>query len=324
MTSLKDQLGGDYPTSWDDFIGQDMAKRKLITAARSARIRKDRMEHTLLCAGTPGVGKTTLAVLTAAELGGKLCVLSGAIKVGDARIALSDLDDGDVLFIDEIHQVFAGSKVQGEWLLHLLQDGVIMGPRGAEQQPRVTILAATTEAGRLPETVLERFAITDLVAYTDEEAAQIARALAKRILVAPWPVPSDANCAQVARAASNSPRIMRKLWTTCRDICLTSEGDNWTDNNEYDLTDTLAWHGLTEDGLTKGCRDYLVSLMRDFAGGAGLKALQDRLQEPGGLGHTERLLQQKGYMALTKQGRILTQTGIRAARRIARDMENAA
>jgi Holliday junction resolvasome RuvABC ATP-dependent DNA helicase subunit len=243
--ALNAQLGGDYPLTWDGFIGQEVAKRKLITAARSARMRGDRMEHTLLASGTPGIGKTSLAMLLAAELGGTLKVVSGAIKVNDARIALSELNDGDVLFIDEIHQVFSGSKVAGEWLLHLLQDGVLMGPHGAEAQPKITVTAATTHAGVLPATVLERFTITDLVPYTDEEAGRIAAALAARVL---------------------------------------------------------------ED-----CRDYLVVLLRDFAGGAGARALQDRLQEPGGLSMTERLLQEKDLIALTKAGRVLTATGIRRA-----------
>jgi Holliday junction resolvasome RuvABC ATP-dependent DNA helicase subunit len=196
--ALNAQLGGDYPLTWDGFIGQEVAKRKLITAARSARMRGDRMEHTLLASGTPGIGKTSLAMLLAAELGGTLKVVSGAIKVNDARIA------------------------------------------------------------------------------------------------------------------SNSPRIMRKLWVTCRDIATTTNLSNY-DGADYDLTETLQWHGLTEDGLTKGCRDYLVVLLRDFAGGAGARALQDRLQEPGGLSMTERLLQEKDLIALTKAGRVLTATGIRRA-----------
>jgi Holliday junction resolvasome RuvABC ATP-dependent DNA helicase subunit len=126
------------------------------------------------------------------------------------------------------------------------------------------------------------------------------------------PMPTERSCAAVARAASNSPRIMRKLWVTCRDIATTTNLSNY-DGADYDLTETLQWHGLTEDGLTKGCRDYLVVLLRDFAGGAGARALQDRLQEPGGLSMTERLLQEKDLIALTKAGRVLTATGIRRA-----------
>jgi Holliday junction DNA helicase RuvB len=324
MTTRHAQLGGDYPTTWDGFIGQEVAKRKLQTAARSARMRGDRMEHTLFSSGTPGVGKTSLAVLTAQEVGGSLSVLSGAIKVNDARIALAELDDGDVLFIDEIHQMFAGSKVNGEWLLHLLQDGVIMGPRGAEPQAKITVLAASTDSGKIPATVMERFSVTDLVRYTDDEGARIAEALALRVFPRPpCPPPSEENCRAIAAAASNSPRIMRKLWVTCRDIFLTSRASNWT-GLQYDLSDTLAWHGLTRDGLTHGCRAYLISLLRDFAGGAGAKALQDRLQEPGGLGHTERLLQEKDLIALTKSGRVLTQAGIRRARQLIREQEVAA
>lgn len=138
----------------------------------------------------------------------------------------------------------------------------------------------------------------------------------------PLPAPSDTNCAQIARASSNSPRVMRKLWVTCRDIAMTSRGDNW-DGSDYDLTDVLGWHGLSPDGLTKGCRDYMQVLMRDFAGGAGLRALQDRLQEPGGLGHTERLLQEKGYLALTKAGRVLTQPGLRRTKQLNREEQAA-
>jgi Holliday junction DNA helicase RuvB len=324
--TIESQMHGDYPMHWDEFIGQEKAKRKLRTAAGSARMRNAQMEHTLLLSGTPGIGKTSLAILTARELGHRIRVLSGAIKAADARVALADLEDGDVLFIDEIHQVFAGSKVNGEWLLHLLQDGVIMGPRGAEEQPKITVLAATTHGGVLPETVLERFSLTNLEAYTDEEANQIARALSLRVMGEhndPLPRPSDRNCAEIARASSNSPRVMRKLWVTCRDVAMTSHGGNW-DGTDYDMTEVLDWHGLSPDGLTKGCRDYMRVLMQDFSGGAGLKALQDRLQEPGGLGHTERLLQQKGYLALTGRGRVLTQPGLRRTKQLNREEEQVA
>lgn len=309
--------GGDYPTDWDQFIGQRLAKLHLRNAAASAKIRGVPMDHILIADGRPGCGKTTLALLAAAERGSYVQVASGKIRLGEARMLLSDMADGDVLIIDEIHQLVHGGKVNGEWLLNYLQDGVLLGPLGPEEMPKVTIIGCSTDAGKLPLTIQERFPTKpSLVAYTAQEAALIAAGMAERIFAPPLPLPPLGNCQTVAEAASRSPRLIKALLITLRDVALTTDAANWT-GEEYSLDDALELMGLTLDGLDRTCQRYLHALLRDFRGEpAGLTALMERLQEPGGLQQTERLLIDKGLIVQTKAGRMLTQPGLRRAREL--------
>ena len=307
-------LGGDYPTTWGKFIGQVQAKEQLLTATRSAKKRGVRMPHTLLASGTPGIGKTSLALLAAAEMKAGARVVSGKFTMGEARMAFAEMDDGDVLIIDEIHQMVAGGKAGAEWLLNYLQDGVLLTPLGPEQQPSVTIIGATTDSGRLPETVLNRFPCQPLlVAYTETEAAKIALGTAQRIFTE-LPMPSATNCREIAAAASHNPRVIKGVLEALRDIALVEDGENYN-GKAYDITKALLWLGLSRDGLTEGCRRYLLVLLNDFGGRpAGQAAMADRLQEPGGLAYTERLLMDKGYLVKGVGGRVLTSDGVRRAR----------
>lgn len=327
-TTTESHLGGDYPTDWDGFIGQSLARRQLITAARSAKARNTAMDHILLASGVPGIGKTTLALLAAGEMAANVRVVSGKITAPEARLMLSDMDDGDFLIIDEIHLLVSGGKAAAEgWLLHMLQDGVILGPRGPEVQPNVTIVGCTTDVGKLPSTIRDRFMITPkIVDYSDDEGAAIALTMAHRMFSASGlAVPSIDNCRTVALAATNNPRVMRSVLITTRDLALAEEiSYDFTESNDdqvgYDLTIALEWGGLTRDGLTTTCQRYIVALLREFAGEpAGEKAMSDRLQEPGGLRDTERLLARKELIVTTKRGRCLTQAGIKRARQLEHD-----
>lgn len=310
-------LGGLYPQSWDEFIGQAEVKEQLITHAQSAKMREEPLDHTLIVSGVPGVGKTSLALLCAMEMGVHAKVVSGKISRGAARLTLAEMEDGDVLVIDEIHLMVSGGKANAEWLLHYLQDGVIVGPRGPEVQPRVTIIGCSTDVGKLPETIIDRFPIRPQIqSYSEDEAAMIAFVLSQKLLPTELPGPSSENCRQVARAASHNPRVMQQLWTAVRDVAVTSDVANYDkETRQYDVSKALSWLGLTEDGLTQTARRYLEALLVDFGGEpAGQTAMQDRLQEPGGLAYTERILMDKGLIVKTKSGRLLTQGGIRRAR----------
>lgn len=306
-----------YPDGWDEFIGQDTAKRTLQVKIAAAKERGVPLSHVLLASGTPGVGKTTLGLLVADALGTSMKMVSGKMSANEARITLGGMRNGDVLFIDEVHQLVTGGKANAEWLLHLLQDGVLMGPRGPEQQPEVTVIGATTDAGRLPETVLSRFPIKPVIEpYSLDEATRIAVGMGKALLpeAAPWPRFEDFEA--VATAANHNPRIMSAIIQNMRDL-VTVDVEAAFDGLHYDLTEPLAWLGLTPDGLDDTAQRYIVTLMEDFEGQAGGRSMQDRLQEPGGIETVERVLMGKGYIVKTRQGRTLTADGIARARELA-------
>ena len=194
-----------------------------------------------------------------------------------------------------------------------------MGPAGPEEQPSITVIGCTTEPGRLPSALLQRFILKPpLEAYDQEDASLIALGFAAKMFEG-IPLPSTENLIAVADAACNNPRQMKAILGNVRDIAVTTELSNH-DGTQYDLTEALSWLGLTADGLDLTCRRYLVALLTDFAGGAGLRALQERLQEPGGLGHVEMTLIDKGLIAQTKAGRTLTGAGIKRAKLLATEM----
>lgn len=196
---------------------------------------------------------------------------------------------------------------------------MLLGPLGPEEQPKVTLIGCTTDAGRLPEAILDRFKLQpDLEDYSDAQAADIALIMCDRVFTGLTP-PSRANCAAIAMAANNNPRRIKALLETLRDIVLVTEA-KWTKARGYDLTELFDNFGLTRDGLTPTAQQYLMTLYSDFAGEpAGAAAMKDRLQEPGGLDLVERVLMHKGLIAKTKTGRTLTQPGIRRARRLVDD-----
>ncbi len=312
---------GNYPSSWDDYIGQETAKAQLRSAAEAAKRRGDRLPHVLITGSAPGIGKTALGYLAAHSMGTNVKFASGKIKLLQARILLAGMDDRDVLVIEEMHTMFHGGKKDSEWILNFMEDGVIIGPRGVEPQPDVTIIGTTTDRGRFPEPVLSRFRSVELDAYTDEEAARVVLSLARRVFVHPMPLPNNADCRRIAAAASNNPRLMRKILEQLQDATILAGAENWTLAGGFDLAQTLAWMGLTEDGLTKEAVRYLTTILVDFNGEAvGREAMADRLQEPGGLHYTERLLMEKGLLMKSRAGRLLTQQGIRRARDLTRHL----
>lgn len=326
MTAVQEQNSSNNAAlntslSWDSFVGQDRAKRQLQRAAGAAKMRGVRMPHTLLAAGSPGIGKTTLASLVAMEMGTNLRIVSGKVKANEVRMVLSGMNDRDILLIDEIHTIFSSGKANGEWLLHLLENRTLIGPRGPEEQPDITVVATTTDTGRLPDTVLDRFpasARPPLLPYTPAEAARIALTMAERILEPPLPLPTQANCEAIACAANNNPRVIRGLVEAVRDATYYYRAENFINDEEgYDLSEIFEDAGLTADGLTELATRYLVVLLDEFAGEpAGSVALKERLREQAGLANTERVLMDKGYIAFTKRGRALTQSGLKRARQL--------
>lgn len=301
----------EYPSRWPDFIGQKPAVAMLRDAAKSARIRKAPMDHVFIAHPTPGLGKTALANLVALEMRQPIRVVSGKVTRQKARIILSQMEDRHVLVYDEFHQVAGGNKADSEWLLHFLQDNVLMGPRGPELQPRITLIAATTHPQKVPQAVRERFMLeAPMQDYDVEEAAKIAQLTGVRILESEkLPRLTRAEGVLVAQAADCNPRMIKKLLIGLRDG--TQSGTLKLDSGRYDLAGMLARRGMTPDGLNPAALRYLEALAVDFDGQAGLKALEEHLGQPGGLGEIERSLMNKGLITRGgSRGRILTTEGI--------------
>jgi Holliday junction DNA helicase RuvB len=308
---------GDYPTEWDDFIGQSKAKRQIQLAVDSATIRGKSMDHILIASGTPGIGKTSLALLAAQQMDADINVVSGKIDAGAANMLFADMSDGDVLFIDEAHKMVDGGKKDSEWLLHYLQDGILLGAYRQEWVPKVTVIAATTEVGRLPATVVGRFPVRpQLTAYSEEEGALIALSLARKVLDGYAELPTMPNCDAIAVAGNCNPRSIRQILVTIRDMAVT-EMMPFNPVLGYDIDKVLDWHGITADGLDSSMQRYLTTLAKEFNGRVGQRAIEDRLQEPGGLAECERVLVEKHYITKTASGRQITVHGARRATALA-------
>lgn len=312
-------LDGQYPTTWSAYVGQDEAKDNLRTMAESARLRGDKLPHIIISSPYAGIGKTALALLTCRESGRTVWPVSGAMKAKDAMNVFEDARDGDIVFYDEFHTIANGGKAGQEWLLNYLENGTILMPYGPEEVPDVTFLAATTDKGMLLPTVLDRFTHVDLDPYTDAEAADIAIHLSSKVLGATnLPTISRDVAVAVARAGSNQPRRMRDLIKSLRDLA-TVGTIAVADDGQYALERALRFAGLTEDGLTKEAVKYLQLMKREMrrepAGEAVLKARLGYGRGEG-LKMVELLLVGKGFIAHTKQGRMLTSAGSSRAKEL--------
>jgi Holliday junction DNA helicase RuvB len=294
--------GGDYPAKWDGFIGQAEAIKQLQAAVASAKGRGKPLDHVLLASGAQGIGKTTLAQIIAHEMGVGFLAVSGPLSVDDARQLLRQMEDGDILFWDEIHLAVAGNRNRADWILPLLTDSVLMTKKSVEHMPRVTVIGATTDVGKLPQTIISRFMVRPVLNYyTDDEGVMLAETLGDRMDVI---LCDHTDYARVARAADNNPRDIRMILTAVRDIAFAGEGD---------LALAFQWAGVTHDGLSRVAQDMLVVLLDAPDNTASLETIQASLGEPGPMRHAEQKVIQKGYVLITGRGRKLTERGIERA-----------
>jgi holliday junction DNA helicase RuvB len=291
-------LNGDYPTEWEEFIGQEPAVHQLKIAIESAKRRDARLDHTLLASGAHGIGKTTLAQIAACKMGTGFKSVSGPITVDDGRRVIGKMHDGDILFWDEFHLAVSGNKARADWLLPFLTDAVLLTPTGSVKMPNITVIAATTDVGKLPQTIISRFMLRPrLDMYTDEEARLICAKLAGRmhVHVAPGDYPG------ICRAANNNPRDMRMVLSSLRDQQVAT--------GSYDVRLAYEWAGLTEDGLTREAMEIMQVLYFTGSRTMSIEGIQATLSEPGPLRHHEQLLLQRGYVVVTARGRMLTEEG---------------
>jgi len=293
-----DIFTGGYPATWAELVGQHQAVARLQAAIASAQAENRRLDHVLLASGLPGVGKTTLARLIAGSMGVGFCEVSGPVSVDEARRVLRGMEDRDVLFWDECHQAVQGGKGKAEWALHLLQDGRLLTAAGVEQVADITVVMATTDAQRLPLTVLSRLPIKPVITAPSEgEAIDLVCALAGRMGIT---IPDEVVTA-VAVASNGSPRDMSALLIAAR--------DGHAVDGRWDLNRMLGWCGVTADGLNQLAQEYLMVLLIQCNGMAGQTTIASALSEPGPLHHTEQLLTNKGLIEITPQGRRMTTAG---------------
>lgn len=296
-----DEIIGDgpYPRDFTQFVGQTVARLQLTAAIESAVVRQERLPHVLLGSGTAGIGKTSLGKLVAHTMQVGFAELGGVITAKDARPVLEAMEDRDILFLDEIHRMVSSGKKNAEWLLQLLQDGELVLPTGAVKVPKITVIGATTDAQRLPKTILDRFDIQPLlVQYNEVEAVQIAMTTASRLKMH---LP-DAQYHRVAAAADYNPRVMGRLLSTIRDIQIADP------ENKDVVATALEWTGFSNDGMDRLTQDYLI-LLYGYGGVASSPTMLAVLGESV-LTQTEKDLVQRGFITVTNRGRELTRIGM--------------
>lgn len=293
--------GTDYPRTWDGFVGQEDAKEQLRIQIASATARKARLEHTLLASGAHGIGKSTLATLLAYSAGVGIVQTSGPLLIEDARRLMRAMKDRDVLFIDEVHTLVAGNRNKADWLLPFMTEGKLYTENGAEKMPNITIVAATTDVGKLPQTLISRFMVQPvLVPYSTAEGARIAGNLSRRMDI---PVGDAEVFEEIAEAADNNPRSMRRILTAIRDLSYAYP------ETHPNLEKAFEWSGVSRDGLSMLAREMLIVLLTSKDGTASVDTLKAQLGEPGPIAHEEQTLLRRSYITISGRGRVLTDAG---------------
>ncbi|GGA95961.1 Holliday junction ATP-dependent DNA helicase RuvB [Brucella endophytica] len=297
------------PQTLDDFVGQAAARANLKVFIEAAKTRGEALDHVLFV-GPPGLGKTTLAQIMAKELGVNFRSTSGPViaKAGDLAALLTNLEDRDVLFIDEIHRL---NPAVEEILYPAMEDfqlDLIIGEGPAARSVKIdlakfTLVAATTRLGLLTTPLRDRFGIpVRLNFYTVEELEYIVRRGA-RIMGLPI---SDDGAVEIARRARGTPRIAGRLLRRVRDFALVARADT-VDRRIAD--EALLRLEVDSLGLDQLDRRYLDMIARNFGGGpVGIETIAAGLSEPRDAIEDiiEPYLIQQGFIQRTPRGRVLT------------------
>jgi Holliday junction DNA helicase RuvB len=297
------------PQALDDFVGQAAARANLKVFIEAAKSRGEALDHVLFV-GPPGLGKTTLAQIMAKELGVNFRSTSGPViaKAGDLAALLTNLEDRDVLFIDEIHRL---NPAVEEILYPAMEDfqlDLIIGEGPAARSVKIdlarfTLVAATTRLGLITNPLRDRFGIpVRLDFYTVDELELIVRRGA-RILSLPM---TDEGAREIAARARGTPRIAGRLLRRVRDFASVAGADT-VDRKVADAA--LSRLEVDALGLDNLDRRYLSMIAQNFGGGpVGIETIAAGLSEPRDAIEDiiEPYLIQKGFIQRTPRGRVLT------------------
>jgi holliday junction DNA helicase RuvB len=298
------------PSLFSEFVGQANVKERLEIAVQAAKKRGEALDH-ILFSGPPGLGKTTLAHIIAKSMGAGLKCTSGPAieKAGDLAGLLTNLEEGDVLFIDEIHRL---QKTIEEYLYPAMEDFKLdiiidQGPNARSVRlnlPRFTLAGATTRSGLLTAPLLTRFPIRErLDYYKADQLQQIVARSANLLAIDTEP----AGALEIARRSRGTPRIANNLLRRVRDYAQV-RGDGRVTVAIADLA--LAMLAIDENGLDEMDKRILETIVVKFAGGpVGLNSLavavgeeSDTLEEV-----YEPFLIMEGFLNRTPQGRVATE-----------------
>lgn len=304
------------PRCFQDVVGQQGAKKLLAAAIRAAKQLGHTLDHTLLT-GPAGTGKSTIAHVVGEEMGVNVIQLSAPVAYDVLLQLREQMNDGDILFVDEIHLMAIAERrgkesiTQPEQFYSILEDRVIITPQGPLPYPEITVIGATTDPGRLPESFLDRFPLRPrLVEYTDDDLAVIAKMNAKALGMHS----TRGGAMATALAAAGTPRIVNNLVRNARLF------DNVL--NERAVAQVREANGIAGDGL-----DALQQQMLKFLWTRGATTTKQGVVYQCSLGslatalglsrdtkavnlYVEPLLIKRGYVQVSQQGRRLTDAGI--------------
>ncbi len=302
------------PTLIKDFLGQEKLKRNLLVFIESAKKRNDVLDHSIFY-GPPGLGKTTLAQIISHEMGFGFKSTSGPVitKAGDLAAILTNLQEGDVLFIDEIHRL---NKNIEEVLYSAMEDyklDILIGEGVSARAikidlPKFTLVGATTRIGLIANPLRDRFGILMRIEfYSEKELTQIVLRDAKILKIQI----DEAGACEIAKRSRGTPRIAIRLLRRVRDFALNDGGELIT---QKAANNSLGKLEIDDLGLDSSDLRYLRFIATNYNGGpVGIDTIASAISEEKDTVEDaiEPYLIQQGFIEKTPKGRVLTKSAFR-------------